>query len=282
METTLETIPDLSKAMQAVFEAKEPLRLTPIFATLQNPINLLNALKLVSPLIDYGEVPVYVENDRIRIKTLDLAEVSLVSVVLRPERLNAPYSPVGFKVRMENLIPMFPRKMPKDAKDSDVDIVVNTDTLGIDLKAIGVSFKVPVFELAPDPKELPDPKISFETKITPLNIKDLVNALEQLRNINDNIRLAVEGNKLKVSSKNDMLEKTIEIPCIEIAGREGQASYDTKRLLGFLKAFSKLGGEAHIEFSEDLPLWIHAEYSWSDAPLAYVSYFQAPRLERTD
>jgi hypothetical protein len=279
METTLETIPDFSEAMRMVFEVKEPPRLTPINFVLQNPVNLVNALKVAAYVND--EVPFYINGSEVKIKTLDLAEVSMVEVVFRPETLRTPDDvPVSFRIRIDDLISMFPKLKPKEDRYSYVEFNVEAEYVEVKMQDKGVSFKVPIWELTPEPKELPDPKVFFDAKVRPLNIKDLVDAIEQLKSISDCVVLTVDD-KLRISSKGEILEKTIEIPCLEITGENAKASYDIKRL-GILKALSKLGGDVRMEFSSNLPIWIYAEYPYSDAPLDHLSYFQAPRLERTD
>jgi hypothetical protein len=277
--TTLETIPDFSEAMRMVFEVKEPPRLTPINFVLQNPVNLVNALKVAAYVND--EVPFYINGSEVKIKTLDLAEVSMVEVVFRPETLRTPDDiPVSFRIRIDDLISMFPKLKPKEDRYSYVEFNVEAEYVEVKMQDKGVSFKVPIWELTPEPKELPDPKVFFDAKVRPLNIKDLVDAIEQLKSISDCVVLSVDD-KLRISSKGEILEKTIEIPCLEITGGNAKASYDIKRL-GILKTLSRLGGDVRMEFSSNLPIWIYAEYPYSDAPLDHISYFQAPRLERTD
>jgi hypothetical protein len=277
--TVLETIPDFSEAMRMVFEVKELPRLTPINFVLQNPVNLVNALKVAAYVND--EVPFYINGSEVKIKTLDLAEVSMVEVVFRPETLRTPDNiPVSFRIRIDDLISMFPKLKPKEDRYSYVEFNVEAEYVEVKIRDKGVSFKVPIWELTPEPKELPDPKVFFDAKVRPLNIKDLVDAIEQLKSISDCVVLSVDD-KLRISSKGEILEKTIEIPCLEITGGNAKASYDIKRL-GILKALSRLGGDVRMEFSSNLPIWIYAEYPYSDAPLDHLSYFQAPRLERTD
>ena len=91
-------------------EVEEP---RPIFFTLANPVNLLNALKTVGGVKD-DEVPVIITGNEIKVKTLDHAEVSMIEVVFQPATLRTQNNlPIGFNIRLKDFIQMFPKLKPK-------------------------------------------------------------------------------------------------------------------------------------------------------------------------
>jgi len=204
----------------------------------------------------------------------------LKEVVFRPEAMRSPQ--LGFQIRVKDLIKMFPKLKPKEDKYCYIEFTVEESSLGVKIQDKGISFRLPVWELTPAPKELPDPKIPFfKAEIHPLSIKSLVDAIEQLKSITDYVILSVENNRFKVSGKGEHCEKTIELPCSDMVS-EGdlKASYNLNQRSAFLKTLNKRGGSTVLKCSSEKPLWIYAECSYKDSPLERISYYLAPRMER--
>lgn len=235
------------------------------------------AFKATSSLID--EAPVKIGNEGVSIRALDLAEVSMIDLVLSKNVFETFEfnKPIKVNIRLSDVLNL----LKFESKSEKLEIVFREDKVSFkvsnDFTRI---FTIPVF--FSEDRDLPLPKVSlgnsFETKV--LTIRHL---LESGKHISDYISISVEKNSVLLSAKGEISEYQVlltseEGNLINPVLKEGsKASYDLKRLSSIVSSmlFSE---NLKMEFDTDLPMKITQPVE--EAPESTVMFFIAPRMEK--
>ncbi|MGQ9478489.1 MAG: hypothetical protein ACUVQ0_00490 [Thermoproteota archaeon] len=233
--------------------------------------------KAAASLID--EAPVKISEEGFSIRALDLAEVSMIDLLLSKEAFGTfEFSkPLKANIRLSDVLNL----LKFEAKSERLEMVFREDKVSFkvsnDFTRI---FTVPVFFT--EDKDLPLPKVSlgnsFETKVS--TIKHI---LESGKHVSDYISVSVEGNAVLLSARGEISEyqvllKAEEGNLVNPTLKEGsKASYDLKRL-GSIVSSLLFGENVKIEFDTDLPMKIVQNIE--EAPDSTVTFFIAPRMEK--
>lgn len=235
------------------------------------------AFKAASSLID--EAPVKISEEGFSIRALDLAEVSMIDMVISKEAFETfEFSkPIKANIRLSDVLNL----LKFEAKSEKLEMVFREDKVTFRVtNEFTRIFTVPVF--FSEDKDLPLPKVSlgnsFETKVS--TIKHL---LESGKHISDYISISVENNAVLLSAKGEISEYQVMLTVEEgnlinpVLKEASRASYDLKRLSSIVSSllFSE---NVKIEFDTDLPLKMMQ--SIEEAPNSTVTFFIAPRMEK--
>lgn len=235
------------------------------------------AFKATASLID--EASVKISDEGLSIRALDLAEVSMIDLVLSKEAFETFEFQRPFKanIRLNDVLNL----LKFESKSEKLEISFTEDKVSFRVSNNFTRiFTIPVF--FSEDKDLPLPKVSlgnsFETKVS--TIKHL---LESGKHISDYVSISVENNVVVLSAKGEISEyrvllKAEEGNLVNPVLKEGsKASYDLKRLSSIVS--SLLFGESlKLEFDTDLPMKI--TQSVEEVPNSMVTFFIAPRMEK--
>ncbi|MEM2057907.1 MAG: hypothetical protein QXO76_06650 [Thermoproteota archaeon] len=236
------------------------------------------ALKATASLID--EAPVKISDEGLSIRALDLAEVSMIDLVLSKEAFEIFEfkKPLKANIRLSDVLNLLKfesksERLEMSFTEDRVSFKVSNDFTRI--------FTIPVF--FSEDKDLPLPKVSlgnsFETKVS--TIKHL---LDSGKHISDYVSISVGNNAVVLSARGEISEyqvilKAEEGNLINPVLKEGsKASYDLKRLSSIVSSLL-FGENMKLEFDTDLPMKI--TQSIEEAPNSTVTFFIAPRMEKT-
>lgn len=236
------------------------------------------ALKAASSLID--EAPIKISDEGFSIRTLDLAEVSMIDLVLSKDVFETfEFSkPIKVNIRLSDVLNL----LKFESKSEKLEMVFREDKVSFKVSnGFTRIFTIPVF--FSEDKDLPLPKVSlgnsFETKVS--TIKHL---LESGKHISDHISISVENNAVLLSAKGEISEYQVLLTVEEgnlmapILKDGSKASYDLKRLSSIVSSLL-FGENVKIEFDTDLPIKITQNVE--EAPNSILMFFIAPRMEKT-
>jgi len=235
------------------------------------------AFKATASLID--EAPVKISDEGLSIRALDLAEVSMIDLVLSKEAFETFEfkKPLRVNIRLSDVLNL----LKFEAKSERLEISFTEDRVSFkvsdDFTRI---FTIPVF--FSEDKDLPLPRVSlgnsFETKVATLK-----HLLESGKHISDYVSISVENNAVVLSARGEISEyqvllKAEEGNLINPVLKEGsRASYDLKRL-GSIVSSLLFSENLKLEFDTDLPMRVMQ--SIEEAPNSTVVFFIAPRMEK--
>jgi len=235
------------------------------------------AFKAASSLVD--EAPVKISEEGLSIRALDLAEVSMIDMVLSKDAFETFEfdKPLKVNIRLSDVLNL----LKFESKSERLEMVFKEDKVTFrvsnDFTRI---FTVPVF--SSEDRDLPLPKVSlgnsFETKVS--TIKHL---LESGKHISDYISISVENNTVLLSAKGEISEYQVVLTVEEgnlinpVLKEASRASYDLKRLSSIVSSllFSE---NVRIEFDTDLPLKMTQKVE--EVPNSILTFFVAPRMEK--
>ena len=282
LETINIEIPDFSEAMQKLFETE----ITPAEVVIENAYEFLNVLKLVNTMIDEISMVIYPFEDRVIIRELDLAEVSMIDVKIIPVSytLQSNSYPLQFRFRISDFITMMPKLSKKDYET--LRVVVERESLTA--VVANTRFKIPVYDvklLTGESREyslLPLPKVYFKTSVF-VDLKDFYDAVYRFRTLFDRVRLSINDRSFIISSKSEVSENSVTLGINDYEYLSDETAwYDLNRLLKVLGALKKLSGRTDtvkVEFSTDIPLKITYKPNGSSI-LDFITYYLAPRMEK--
>ncbi|MEM3144612.1 MAG: hypothetical protein QW332_01295 [Thermoproteota archaeon] len=233
--------------------------------------------KAASSLID--EAPLKIGEEGLSIRALDLAEVSMIDMVLSKEAFEVFEfnKPIKANIRLSDVLNL----LKFESKSEKLEMVFKEDkvTFRVSNEFTRI-FTVPIF--FSEDKDLPLPKVSlgnsFETKVS--TIKHL---LESGKHISDYISISVENNTVLLSAKGEISEYQVILTVEEgnlinpVLKEASRASYDLKRLSSIVSSllFSE---NVKVEFDTDLPLKMSQKME--DVPNSTVTFYIAPRMEK--
>ncbi|MBO3769633.1 MAG: hypothetical protein QXS51_00620 [Thermoproteota archaeon] len=233
--------------------------------------------KAASSLID--EAPLKIGEEGLSIRALDLAEVSMIDMVLSKEAFEVFEfnKPIKANIRLSDVLNL----LKFESKSEKLEMVFREDkvTFRVSNEFTRI-FTVPIF--FSEDKDLPLPKVSlgnsFETKVS--TIKHL---LESGKHISDYISISVENNTVLLSAKGEISEYQVILTVEEgnlinpVLKEASRASYDLKRLSSIVSSllFSE---NVKVEFDTDLPLKMSQKME--DVPNSTVTFYIAPRMEK--
>ncbi|MCS7138897.1 MAG: hypothetical protein NZ873_02425 [Crenarchaeota archaeon] len=236
------------------------------------------AFKAVSSLID--EAPLKISEEGFFIRTLDLAEVSMIDMVLSKEAFEIFEfnKPIKANIRLSDVLNL----LKFESKSEKLEMIFREDkvTFRVSNEFTRI-FTVPIF--FSEDKDLPLPKVSlgnsFETKVS--MIKHL---LESGKHVSDYISISVEKNTVLLSAKGEISEYQVVLTVDDgslinpVLKEASKASYDLKRLSSIVSSllFSE---NVKVEFDTDMPLKISQKVE--DVPNSIVTFYIAPRMEKT-
>ena len=249
-------------------------------------------LKMVSKVLD--EVTVRFYDDGMRIRQLDMGEVSMVDafiprnwfseyeVVTMTDNLGKTVgNTIAFRISDVKLLKKRPKKDAKVELGHGIESGQGTVKFGLS----GLTMVVPCFP--DDGKELPLPKIDLKQKAK-TNPKLLLDFAKEAIHVTDAVRLMANDTELLLTAKGEISEMTRalsdeEDDIIEYSLTKGVcASYDLNRFLKFVE--SAFDGWVQVEFDKDLPLKLTYTLSSGDITSwdqkAQVVFFLAPKVER--
>lgn len=234
--------------------------------------------KAASSLID--EAPIKISEEGLSIRALDLAEVSMIDMVLSKEafevfELNRP---IKANIRLSDVLNL----LKFESKSEKLEMVFKEDKVTFRVSnEFTRMFTVPIF--FSEDKDLPLPRVSlgnsFETKVS--TIKHL---LESGKHVSDYISISVENNTVLLSAKGEISEYQVILTVEEgnlinpVLKEVSRASYDLKRLSSIVSSllFSE---NVKVEFDTDMPLKMSQKME--DVPNSTVTFYIAPRMEKT-
>ncbi|MEM3712328.1 MAG: hypothetical protein QXR97_02135 [Thermoproteota archaeon] len=236
------------------------------------------AFKAASSLID--EAPLKISEEGFSIRALDLAEVSMIDMVLSKEAFEIFEfnKPIKANIRLSDVLNL----LKFESKSERLEMVFKEDKVTFKVSnEFTRIFTIPIF--FSEDKDLPLPKVSlgnaFETKVS--TIKHL---LESGKHVSDYVSISVENNTVLLSAKGEISEYQVVLTVEEgnlinpVLKEASRASYDLKRLSSIVSSllFSE---NVKVEFDTDLPLKISQKVE--EAPNSAVTFYIAPRMEKT-
>jgi hypothetical protein len=264
------------------------------------------AILLASAVTD--EVTLTFLPDRIRVRNLDLSEVSMVDEVLIPTNVRAnPEAGASWSkritVKAAEVLKFVPRLTLKDAHEP-LRFVVKGNDLTFEFRNMALE----VAGFPPEDRELPLPKLTHTMEAT-VGLRDVLDFIKKAKGMTDRIGLSLETDVIKTvletadeepldhvlltaqfEEKRKMTAKVEARDVVErVSGSvnpdtgtypDGHkpptptdptcAKYDLGRLLLILETAKKVSDTARIKWAKDIPLTI--EPAIEDGHLAAVFY----------
>jgi proliferating cell nuclear antigen len=236
---------------------------------------LRSILAAVSTVVD--EVTLRVEPDGISVRALDMAEVSMVDLVL-PKLAFEAYE-VAVSERIAFRISDVLKLLRSTAPDEKVRIEPVENQLWFYVTgAFTRSFGVPIF--GGEAKDLPLPKVNLRNSFSaPLSVMDQL--LENGRHVSDSVRIESKEDRVVLSVKGEISSFTVELlpqdgTLKDYAMVSGSTvSYDLGRLGKIVSALG-FAESIRIAYDMDMPLRISSQIDSKGE----ISYFVAPKVER--
>jgi len=236
---------------------------------------LRGILVAVSTVVD--EVTLKADSEGIGVRALDMAEVSMVDLMMPKSSFDAYEVSEGERIafRISDVVKLLRSTVPNEK----VRIEPHENQLWFYLTGTFTrSFGVPIF--GGEAKDLPLPKVNLRSSFSvPITVMDQL--VENGRHIADSVRIEAKENGVTLSVKGEISSFTVELLPEDGTLKDyklvsGSAvSYDLGRLQ---KIISALGFSESIRISYDTDLPLHINSSMDSK--GEISYFIAPKVER--
>lgn len=236
-----------------------------------------DAVTAVSTLID--EATFHVSSDGIRLRAMDPSRVAMVDFVMQKTAFDEYVSSEDTKICL-NLTELL--KLLKGAgKDEAVELLLDEKTAEFTITIRGRytrTFRMPTLEVSEE--EGPIPKITFNARVT-LTTDGLHHALEDVHLVSDHVRIEVDGEKVMMNAKGDLMGANIELKkgsdaFLSVETQEpSKATFSLSYLSDIVKAASDTSDVVTLEFSNDMPLRLDFRQRYDGK----LTYYLAPRIE---
>jgi len=228
--------------------------------------------------------------DGLVVRQLDLAEVSLVDIVMPPHCFESYEVEGAPKVtfRVDDLLKLIRNiKAPKKRATSE-RAIISTEPSQVVLTRVGFNgtstYKVPRFTPDKDmERDIPIPKVEFSAYFrTPTEV--IKNFLNESKHVGDTVEMEAAGEeKVRLTTRGEVSEVSVDLTPEDgtlIDPRIPQATkcrYDLNRLLKFVD--KKLGEIVAVEYGEDKPIKLsYPRESDSMVGTYHIDYWLAPKI----
>ena len=231
--------------------------------------------------------------DRIRVRNIDLSEVSMVDEVLIPTNVRAnPEAGASWSkrvtVKAKDILKFVPRLTLKDAHEP-MRFTVKGNGLTFEFRNMALE----VAGFPPEDRELPLPKFMHTIEAT-VGLRDILDFIKKAKGMTDRIGLSLEeplDHVLLTAQTEEERKMTAKIEAKDVTINGGSSGwgpvqtnptdptltkYDLGRLLLILDTAKKVSDTARIKWAKDVPLTI--EPAIEDGHLAAV-FFLASLME---
>jgi len=240
---------------------------------LSNLFLLRDSFRMISAITD--ESPLKFSDSGIRVRVLDLSEVSMIDLFIPKESFEsyALSKEITVTVRVSDMLKFL--RGTKGAERSKIWLDENKLNFRL-LGGVTKFFSVPIFQS--EQKELPLPRIELENSFT-TNVSVIKSVIDSGKGISDSVEFSVKGSKLTVS-----IESELSSYGIELSAEEGTlsdqmlkdgsvAKYDLTRLSAIVTSIPQ--SQTKISFDTAKPLKIEVNMPGGSVAI----FFLAPRVE---